>query len=419
MRFLFITKEYPPIPDPSGRIVYNLVQQLCQKGHTVDVIARDSESHIQYKDNETVYWIETSNWEKISKSVKDDSSSLSKRVKYFIASYIRKVLLMFKIGKFPDSEPEVTARVVDCFNKYLQKNKYDCILSFFRPYSCLSAGMKISDKCKDTKLISVYFDLVEKKDCPSFMPAGLYEKLIIKGDEKVFQKSEYVMLPLSAKNNDNVVFNSHKEKIRYYEFPTFVLPDATSESKSECSICSDTIKFVFAGTMNKDFRNPSKMMDILYSLSKNNQVKIQLDIFGGGDCADILNSFKCTENFIFKYHGKVPKETVTKYEQKANFLINIMNNYNSIVPSKIFELFATCKPILNFMTNCDDGSLEYFKQYPVCLTIPCDDYRDIKSDDLAEFILENCNLHVDTEQIKEIYKTSTPEYMTKQILDLC
>ena len=98
MRFLFITKEYPPIPDSSGRIVYNLVQRLCLKGHIVDVIARDNEAHIQYKGSETVYWIENSKWGKLSKSVKDRSPSLNKKIKYFLASYIRKIVLIFKIG---------------------------------------------------------------------------------------------------------------------------------------------------------------------------------------------------------------------------------------------------------------------------------------------------------------------------------
>lgn len=420
MRFLFITKEYPPIPDPSGRIVYNLVKQLCSKGHCVDVIARSDKFYIENKDSETIYWVKYTNWEKLCKKVKNEGCTLADRIKYFSLSYLRKIFLMFNISKFPDSEPAITKKTVQLYDKYLSSNNYHYIISFFRPYSCLSAGMKIIDKCKNTKMISVYFDLVEKKDCPSMMPQKLYDKLIIDGDIKVFEKSKSVMLPLSAKKIKNEVFDRYKDKITYYEFPTFVISDdnkpVINPEENE-----DTIKFVFAGTLNKNFRNPSKMMNLLKFVSKISKYKIKLDIFGGGDCTDLLNSFKCDDKFMFKYHGKVSKAEVTKYEKEAHILLNIMNNYNSIVPSKIFELFASGKPIINIMTNCDDGSLEYFKKYPLCYTAVCDENKDVNIDleNINTFISKNYNSHIDVNQIKEIYKSSTPEYMSEQILKIC
>ena len=57
MKFLFLTKEFPPIPDPSGRIVFNLSEELKRKGHSVDIIARDFVDKIDKNENGDLYWI--------------------------------------------------------------------------------------------------------------------------------------------------------------------------------------------------------------------------------------------------------------------------------------------------------------------------------------------------------------------------
>ena len=423
MRFLFITKEYPPTPDPSGRIVYNIAEELKSQGHHVDVIARDNKSHREDGCLGKIYWIEKTYWEKLSQKIHSGSFCKRDVFTHRFLTYARKVGLAFRLHKFPDSEFSVTKRIMAVYEEYLKTENIDCIIGFFRPYSCLSAAMIIKKKNKQSKCISCYFDLVEPKDRPSLMPKILYNRLLSQGDLRVVSESDCVMLPVSAKKNDNLIFNRCSNVI-YYEFPTFVTDNNATKQIERTETSKNVIRLVFAGTMTKAFRSPEIMIELINKVAQQlSGYIIQLDVFGGGDCADMFVSCSRFENLTVDYHGRVSKEEVSLYEEKANFLINIMNAYEAIVPSKIFELFSTGKPILNFITQGDDGSLSYFEKYPLSYTV---DWINTDADNkngiierLSEFIDTRRNDYISVSDVSELFAQCTPQYVANQIIQAC
>ena len=430
MRFLFITKEYPPTPDPSGRIVYNIAEELKSQGHYVDIIARDIKFHWEKGCLGDVFWIEKTYWEKLSQKIHSGSFSKRDLLTYRLLTYARKVGLAFRLHKFPDSEFAITKSTVAVYEKHLQKNQIDCVIGFFRPYSCLSAEMIIQQKNrqknKHSKCISFYLDLVESKDRPSFMPRVLYKKLMRKSELKIISKSDFIMLPISAKKNGDLIFNSCNCNVIYYEFPTFVVDNKITwrPQNIETMVNSNEIKMVFAGTMTKAFRSPRIMIEVISKVAQQlNDYVIKLDVFGGGDCADIFASCRQLKNLIVDYHGRVSKEEVSLYEKRANFLINIMNAYEAIVPSKIFELFATGKPILNFSTQGDDGSLDYFRRYPLSYTVEwlntTSEEKESTIKQLSSFIVDKRNDCVSISDISGLYSQCTPQYLANQIIQIC
>ena len=128
-------------------------------------------------------------------------------------------------------------------------------------------------------------------------------------------------------------------------------------------------------------------------------------------------------NLKVDYHGRVSKEEVSLYEKNADILINIMNAYEAIVPSKIFELFATGKPILNFITQGDDGSLNYFNKYPLSYTVDwVNTTMETKSGTikrLSEFIVARRNDRVSVSDVSELFAQCTPRYVANQIIQAC
>lgn len=419
MRFLFITKEYPPTPDPSGQIVCTIAEQLKKQGHYVDIIARDKFFHITEQENGSVFWLKISAWEKLSKQVKEPMCPRRTKTVYKLATWTRKVALALKIFKFPNVEQKLTRNTVKLYTKKLSNNNYDVVVGFFRPYSCLEAAVTITKKSSNAKCVACYLDLVEDKSCPSFMPLKLYKKLIAKGERYIFEQCDNIMLPKASKKSPSPVHNQYAEKLVYYEFPTFICPSTEdiADITNKTIETKETIKFLFAGTLSKTNRNPLKLLNLLNDVAKRNEQTIfQLDVFGGGDCFDLMNNYLRVDNFIVNIHGKVPKAAMKNHEQNSDFLINIMNRYSTLVPSKIFELFATGKPIINIMTNSDDGSMEYFDKYPAAHTSAVNEDDSIL---LAErFIYTHLNFKADMELIKNKYTTCTPEYVTRQILDL-
>ncbi len=421
MRFLLISKEYPPIPDASGAIVSHLATCLKKQGHYVDVIARDYFQHVDRGEDGDVCWIKMSSWEKLSKRVRNGNNNISiiDKLLYKCSAIIRKIVLMFFIKHFPDSEWWITKRTVKAYKEHLCRKNYDCVIGFFRPYSCLSAAMTIAAQEQSAVSIACYFDIVKIQQCPFMMPKQLYKKLILKGDRKVMDNCDCIMLPVSAYKRENIVLNT-APTVLYYEFPTFMTSGNEKNMISTETEC-DVIKLVFAGTTDVSYRNPQGMLEILTEVVRlNPQIKLQLDIFGEGNCEEIIRSFTKEERFKIIYHGLEPKKEVVLFQNNAHILINIMNSYDGIVPSKIFELFAFGKPILNFATSGDDGSMAYFEKYPMCETLCWDNSNEMLKNSVIkttmDFLINNQGQHIDIDSIKKVYACCTPEYVAGQIV---
>lgn len=421
MRILLITKAYPPNPSVSGMIAYNIGKELCKKENTVDVLTVDDIDKISKRhcEGQTLYIIPTSYWEKIYKKYTSNKTPLFFKIWFKLIQLLRKVFLALQIRHFPNVEKGFTKAAIQTVEKIVEKNgAYDVIIAFFRPYSCLDCMIHLKKKYPQSYAIAYYLDLVESRDCPTLMPQRLYDSLIERGDRIVFQNSDCIVLPTSAKTLNNPLCQEYKEKIEYLEFPTFII---RSGQKGRMSSEKDNneILMVFAGTLSADFRNPVNVLELLSKTATRLEGKrIRLKLFGRNDCPDLLAKYKGGENFIVETYGLVSKETVEQAYDQADYLINIMNAYQSIVPSKIFELFSEGKPILNFGTNGDDGSLGYFRQYPLCHYMDCksDEWNKNEIDGLKEFLLNNVGERVEFSEIVECYSDHTPQFVTEQLI---
>ena len=157
------------------------------------------------------------------------------------------------------------------------------------------------------------------------------------------------------------------------------------------------------------------LLATLATLNKNK--KIILKIYGGGDCFDIIQNFVCPDNMTIMNCGLVPKGIVEDEMKRADFLINITNDLKTLVPSKIFELFSKCKPIINVISNKDDGSMQYFEKYPICFNASWE--KELPKKIICEFndfICKNVNSVIDYEKVKTIYKANTIENVVTNLL---
>lgn len=420
MRFLLITKEYPPTPDPSGQIVSYLADSLRKKGHFVDIIARVSTtvSTTNCIERESIFQLKTTYWDRLSQRIHNGKTNIALKTWYFIIKYARKVYLALNIVKFPDSEPSITKEIIRLFENELLENEYDCVIGFFRPYSGLAAATAIKNKTTKTKEIAYYLDLVEPRDCPKLMSQKIYNTLVIRGDKYIFENSELIILPVSAKKVLNPLYAEYEKKIIYCEFPTFI-----QSAYSQLRLAKETnngIVLLFAGTLDSNFRNPLKLLYLFNDIAARSPQKvITLKFYGGGDCFDIIDKYEHCGNLHIEQHGLVKKEIINCEMAKANFLINLANTYSAIVPSKIFELFASCKPIINVVSGNNDGSEDYFSKYPLCFVAKWDKKNEwqLVVESLLSFMNDNANKTANIEEVRKIYYTCTPDYVADQILN--
>lgn len=421
MRFLIITKNYPPNSDVSGQIAWNIVSELVQRSHTIDVIDC-SNSKIKISKGirrETIYHVRNTYWDRMLIKRNSDTSLIF--CMWFLGmTFLRKLYLAINIFQFPNSEPSISKKIFKVYNDELVGKQYDCIISFFRPFSSIIAGIKIKESIgAKTCLISYILDLVEAKDCPKLMPKRLYNKLIFKGDLLLFKKSDFVILPVSARSICNSIHEKNAEKIHYWEFPSFIEPPVMGKYSSNS--LSSEIVMIFAGTLSKNFRDPRKLLFLLNETAKRlPQTIIRVKLFIKGDCINLIQSFKTIDNLIIETSGWVEKNIIEYEMMRADFIINITNKYKAIIPSKIFELFATGKPILNVITEGDDGSESYFERYPLHFRAIWSTTHelDMLVGDLCVFLNKNKGNTLEIEEMKKAFYQCTPNAVINNLLEV-
>jgi CDP-glycerol glycerophosphotransferase (TagB/SpsB family) len=87
-----------------------------------------------------------------------------------------------------------------------------------------------------------------------------------------------------------------------------------------------------------------------------------------------------------------------------------------MVPSKIFEYFATGKPIIHFFSDDNDSCLNYFDRYPLALTIK-QDYGQLEENakKVVNFIVSNKNKKIQLEEIEHRFPMNMPKYTAEKI----
>lgn len=420
VRYLLITKDYAPSPDTSASIVGHIAEELARNGNTVDVLTRENKTEKPgiSKGLVNVYRAKATIWDKwLNMRFAGELNTVQKSV-FGAMRMIRMLYLMFYIWLFPNSEPISTRRALRIYKKELMDYKYDCIITFFRPYSCLDLGVRIKKTQSKTKLISYFLDMVEDMDRPLLMPKKLYDSKILEGDDRVYTISDVIVLPLSAKEREYELYSKYCYKIEYLDFPTFVRnKDFATITNKETNYNT----FLFAGTLLRAYRDPTKMLDLLAALAEKNYTqKYCIKIFGGGDCKEIISKYKAPPNLEILQLGRVSKETVISEMANAMVLINITNKLNAVVPSKIFEMFATCKPIINVACNGDDGSIRYFKKYPLSYNASWDDIvvPDFVIKGVEDLIEKYKTFDLDYQHVEELYFENTPKYIVKRITEI-
>ena len=136
----------------------------------------------------------------------------------------------------------------------------------------------------------------------------------------------------------------------------------------------DKLNLAFIGSLNTWNRSPERLLKLLKSVSEKIP-NIKLHVWGDvTNTKDILDQYSA----LVVYHGYIESKYVPTVLQNADWVVNISNERDyHLVPSKIFQLFASGKPVLNYMFNRSDVSIPYFERYENTYTVYDDQADDV------------------------------------------
>lgn len=413
MNILFSAGFLSSVPFANNNIEILLADTLSAAGHSCYVTGVSHDDDVYRVTNEGTV---VQSWG-IGKWFKDSSTNFDKAIENVPQAEIRKKIIKFIIRhpvyalgifvlKTGYPYRTIDKRYLRKVKKLIKTEKIDAFISFCYPF----------DKVK------LMFDanLSLKKIYYQFDPHGLHETWTVENKEQkmmeeteVISKSDYTFTTqvLARQYAQTEGYKDHIHKIKGVDFP--VMAEKHPEDvEIPFEFKEENTNILFCGTMDDGFRNPDYVLSTFAQVfEKDPSVKVYF--LGPQQGVKVTQWAEKYHDNIFVHPG-VPNNIAVAATYKADMLLNIGNAISNMVPSKIFDYFATGKAIVNVQKIENAPDVEYFEKYPMQITLP--EYSgEIQSEKLYEFIKENKGRHLDYSRVKDLYYTATPEYVASLI----
>ena len=222
-------------------------------------------------------------------------------------------------------------------------------------------------------------------------------------------------------NCDNVVstkliYNDTKEwetkeildKISIIEFPKI---EKIEENPCEDDIVLDKTKInvVCTGSKNEQVRNSNYTLNLCEKMKNEN---VLFHFIGRGWCdGEDEQKGNC------RFYGLRSHQCVCNLQNQADYLLNIGNVVTNQLPSKVLEYISAGKPIINVVKSKNCSTIALLENYDAINLFESDDVQEsLKT--LNDFMFCT-HKNIDFEEIEKQYKTYTPNFVVKQMLDIC
>ena len=131
---------------------------------------------------------------------------------------------------------------------------------------------------------------------------------------------------------------------------------------------SEKKKLVFTGSLYRDIRNPDFLLRLLGAIIEKFP-QVEAHFYGRvNDCAECFAPYETLKGTNLFLHGQVARDVALKATFEADVLINIGNDTNFQLPSKLVDYAASGLPIVNIVSVADDSSVDFLNQYPAAIT---------------------------------------------------
>lgn len=290
--------------------------------------------------------------------------------------------------------------------RIIKEEKIDFVVGFYRPFETLFVLPMLKKKFSNIKVVSYYLDAINGANNKSRIVSDWKKR----GGERYFLKNlkavDRVFLPNSF-TLEKCSEELPREKIRYVDFPLYtndIVP-------FDFCFDHDRVNISFVGSLDANNRNPAGFIHVLRELNKSYGMRLLLHVWGKMD--NIVAQIVADYPDVVKYHGFVENRYVSYLYADSDFLLNVCNTLTTnMVPSKIFQMFASKKFIINYGMQEDDASKPYFEKYPGVL-------------ELGRTGLELAVLHELLERVQgeelivdeSVFQASRPEYIARCLIE--
>ena len=382
MRIIIVSHSYAPDITPRAFRWTAIAEHWAKLGHSVDVVCnlKPGYNNKEILNGVNIYrnsceWIENirHSLSTKSKSNKNNSNFQPKpksHVKRTVSANLRWIYEhTWKNIYWPDSECLWYRYALKTANELISKNDYDALVSVSDPYTSHLVGNNIKHLHGDLRWLVDIGDPFCYREFSAINNRLLYNKLNYYIEELIFSNCNAISVTTKQTyRNYKKIFPDSASKIKVIP-PLLSTDDNKPEENGKIFNNTGKIRFVFSGTLYKRLRNPDYLLQIFSSLVDDND-QYELHFFGSiNDCGKIIEPYINKHRKQIFIHGVVQRDIATKAIYDADILVNIGNNTNYQLPSKVVDYAATGKRVLNIARFDNDSSVEFFSNYPLALSI--------------------------------------------------
>ena len=304
------------------------------------------------------------------------------------------------------------ARIERCRRKielYCARNCYDAVLTVNAPYHSAEALMNASVGAK--RLVWEMDPLADSPTDQGPRAANLEFTLCQKADG-LFITREIERLCCEPGR----LMSNYRRKIAVLDFPSFVAPE--SQPLAPAKVPDAPTRVVFVGSLYEDLRTPHFALELFEALDLPG---VELTLVGGGwenYPPELPESARQKLGDRLRITGPLAPDAAEAELEKADILLNLGNASDTQLPSKIFEYFSTCKPVLTLAKSPTDPSLPYLEKYPLSLTIQeAEGLEPAVLEKVRDFLAKNACIRCDSQQVARLFEANTPRAVARAFLE--
>lgn len=409
---LFIILE---VDSASGTCVLNVARQMRENGWNVDILSYYTNRIIQ--NNIRIHTIRPKFLIWLRKLFE------KKILISNVLSLMYKAQIILTAFLWPLNAPLFIIRLYRRLKKLYEEYNYQIIIPVYTQLDPIIAGYFLKKNC-DVKVVPYFLDSLSAGPIPKFLKECKKISKGLKWEEKLLKDMDAVIYMESSQKH-HIVYSrnfSYYKKVVYLDIPMLTLDFINSgennylkscktgyDKKDNINSSSKKITVAYAGSLPKNIRNPEYAFMLL---SKIKNVNLEINMVGVSE--NEANSI-CTYGLPINWLGKLPHEKAQEYLINADFLLNIGNKVEGMVPSKIFEYITLKRPIISFCPINNEPSIPYLKKYPMsCIIVEKDDIKS-NINKVRKFLNHIPMCMIQDYELKKIYYKNTPECFQKFI----
>lgn len=401
---LFLCGHYA-FPSAANSIcVQNIAEHMVSCSHEVFVLAKGFEYH---GEEETINGVKVLKYQGDSFGAVleyfENKKGFFNLFLFYLFQFIRYLIIMWF---YPQTSPQDTPKLLQRSKKLIEEENIDVVIATYKPYETIKVAIDLKREYREKiKVITYHLDLLTN---PNNKLSLIVNYKRYKTHKAIFNEIEFVdkiFIPSTAPQ-----INS--KKVDYVDFPLYI-PEILNKADTSTNnwFKSDTINISIVGTLSKSNRDPTYFFSLIEKLPLINEKKVILHVWG--KLSDIT-----IEGFpSIIYHGIASINEVPGILSGSDFLLNIGNSVTyRMIPSKIFQFFATKKPIIFCISSSEDRSKPYFEKYGYTCFVEVNK-NDIDNDicSLITFIKDNYKRTIEVDD--KLFEKSTPAYICDRILN--